>query len=457
MSSLGTHAIVIGGSLAGLLAARLLADRFDAVSIIERDELPLDALPRKGVPQGQHAHGLWPRGLQVMERLLPGLRDQLVAGGACAGDVARDFCWHHFGVLKVQADCDMPGLTMTRPFLEATVRRRVLAGPRITLRRGCSVERLLSEGSPARVTGVELRDAQGLPHHLGAALVVDASGRGSRLPIWLEQLGYQAPAESALRIDVGYASAFFERRASDAQIGHVIVQTPPQGRRAAVALAVEGGRWLVTMVGFVGERARADHVGFIEYARSLPHPGVAEIVSRAAPLSEVQTYRFATSLRRHYEKLAEFPHGLLALGDAICSFNPAYGQGMTVAASEIDALQTLLAQTTTLDGLALRFFRAAAPLIDIPWTLTSGEDWRYPQVPGRRPLVLPLLNAYVTRLHRAAGRDAAVAKAFFEVAGLQKPPPSLFAPRVAWSVLWHGGIAATSSAQPAGLANAEAD
>lgn len=457
MSAPGTHAIVIGGSLAGLLAARVLADRFDTVSIVERDDPPRDTVPRKGVPQGQHAHGLWPRGLQVMERLLPGLRGELVAGGACSGDVARDFCWVHFGVLKSQADAAMPGLTMTRPFLEAAVRRRVLAWPRITLRHGCSVERLLSGGRAAGVTGVELRDAQGMLQQHHAALVVDASGRGSRLPVWLEQLGYPAPAESALRIDVGYASAFFERHASDAHIGHILVQTPPQGRRAAVALAVEGGRWLVTMIGFVGERAHNDHRGFIEYARSLPHPSVAEIVSRAAPLSEIQTYRFVTSLRRHYEKLTEFPLGLLALGDAVCSFNPAYGQGMTVAASEIDVLQDLLGQAATLDGLAPRFFRATAPLIDIPWTLTSGEDWRYPQVPGRRPLALPLLNAYVARLHRAAGRDTAVAKAFFEVAGLQKPPTSLFRPRVAWSVMRRGGVVPAHATRREGLAHAEAD
>lgn len=457
MPKLGTHALVIGGSLAGLLAARVLADRFDSVTLIERDEVPDLAAPRKGVPQGQHAHGIWPRGLQAMDRLLPGLRNELVAGGACPGDVGRDFCWHQFGALKSQADAGLPGLTMTRPFLETAVRRRVLAWPGITLQRGCSVERLLAEGSPSRVVGVELRCDGGLLQTMRAALVVDASGRGSRLPVWLEQIGYAAPEESALRIDVGYASAFFERRSSDAHIGHIIVQTPPRGRRGAVALAVEGNRWLVTLIGFVGERARTDHAGLIDYARSLPHPSVAAIVGRSAPLSEIQTYRFATSLRRHYERLAAFPNGLLPVGDAICSFNPAYGQGMTVAASEVDALQTQLAAATTIDGLAPRFFRAAAQLVDIPWTLTSGEDWRYPQVPGKRPLPLPVVNAYVARLHRAAGRDAAVAKAFFEVAGLQKPPTSLFAPGVVWRVLRQGGAAAVSDTSATGLSSAEAD
>ena len=432
---LGAHAVVIGGSIAGLLAARVLADRFERVTLIERDHPPTDASPRKGVPQGRHAHGIWPRGLAVMERLLPGLGDELVARGAQAGDVARNFCWHQFGALKLQIDTGQPGMTMTRPLLESTVRSRVAAWRGITLRHGASVESLLAEGRPARITGVRLREGLSPFQDLRADLVVDASGRGTRTPAWLDALGYAAPPETALRIGVSYASRFHERQPGDPMIGHVIGQTPPHGRRGGVALAVEGGRWLVTLIGFVGEQPPHDEAGMAAYARSLPHPTIHDIVTRGRPLSEVQPYRFASNLRRHYEKLERFPDGLLVIGDALCSFNPAYGQGMTVAAAEAEVLERTLGAARGIEGLARPFFRAAARFIDVPWQLTTGEDYRYAEVPGRRPLPLMAVNPFVARMHRVAAEDPVVCRTFFEVAGLQKPPEALFAPAVAWRVL----------------------
>lgn len=437
---LGRHAVVIGGSIAGLLAARVLSDRFERVTVFDRDAPAPEGQPRKGVPQGRHAHGIWPRGLAVMERLLPGLRQSLVDRGAQTGDVAKDFCWHQFGALKSRIDAGMPGMTMTRPLLESAVRERVARVPTITLRHGVAVDALLAGGSPRRVRGVRIADADIDGDAIAADLVVDASGRGTRTPAWLADMGFEAPPETELRIDVGYASRFFERLPGDTTIGHVIGQTPPQGRRGGVALACEGGRWLVTLIGFVGERPPLDEAGFADYARSLPHPGIHEIVTRGGVLSEPQSYRFAANLRRHYEKLARFPDGLLVVGDAICSFNPAYGQGMTVAAAEVEVLESRLQSARSLDGLALPYFRAVARVADVPWQLTTGEDWRYPEVPGQRPAALGIVNPYVARMHRVAGSDPAVARAFFQVAGLQKGPQSLFAPAMAWRILRGAGL-----------------
>lgn len=437
------HAIVLGASMSGLMTAAVLARHCKRVTIVERDALDDDGFGwRKGVPHGRHVHGFWPRGMQVLDRLFPGFRAELLAGGATNCDSGSDFIWHQFGAMKLREPVDMPTTLMTRPFLEAHLRRRVRALPGVVLCDETSVESLIASADHRNVLGVRVSTRDGASRELRGDWVIDATGRAGLCGRWLEALGYERASESKVRIDVNYVTRLYERqRASSAQ-AHLLVNTPPAGKRAGVAFAVEGDRWVVTLAGFVGEQPPDDDASFLAYARSLPLPTIAEIIQHSRPLGEVAKFKFAYDVRRHYERLTRFPRGLLVTGDALASFNPAYGQGMTVAALEAEALDREFAARGDPGTLARRFFRQAAKIIDVAWSLTTGEDLRFPEVAGPRPAAMRWINAYVVRLHRAAALDAEVCRAFFRVAGFEARPESLFAPRIVWRVLRAGSVAA---------------
>jgi 2-polyprenyl-6-methoxyphenol hydroxylase-like FAD-dependent oxidoreductase len=248
----GSHAVVIGGSMAGLLTARILADHFDRVSVVERDWLGDTLEPpevRKGVPQGRHVHGFWARGLDYLDSILPGLRDDLVDGGAISGDVARDFVWHHFGRTKLRESVGVPATIMTRPFLEREVRHRVTAVPGLTVIAGQSVTGFLSDAENTRITGVRVKPPDGPKWDLLADLVVDASGRSGVVSRWLAGVGYESPPETKVRIDVTHATRFFRRSQPTGAFGYLIAATPPFGPRAAAWVWGSCGRWAFTLMG----------------------------------------------------------------------------------------------------------------------------------------------------------------------------------------------------------------
>lgn len=425
-----THAVVIGGSMAGLLAARVLADHFDRVTLLERDVLPEGAAQRRGVPQGQHTHGLLAGGRQVLDRLFPGFSRELVARGALTGDIVRDVRWFFEGAPLARPASGMEGLMATRPLLESGVRGRVRAIPNVVVRDGCQVAEPVACATRDRVTGVTLATGD----VIDADLVVDATGRGSHAPEWLRTHGYDAAAEERVEIGLGYTTRFFrrDRRHLHGDFGTVVPPTP-DGKRGGVMVAQEGDRWTVTLIAHFVPPAPADLAGFLAFARTLPSPDIHDVISRAEPLGGAVTSRFPASIRRRYERLTRFPEGYVVIGDGICSFNPIYGQGMSVAALEALALGDIVAAGT--HAVGRRFFRRAAPIIDTPWTTAVGSDLRMPETVGPRSRVGALVNAYVARLHVAAHTDAALALTFMRVANLLAPPSDLLKPATAWRVL----------------------
>lgn len=427
---LGKHAIVLGGSMAGLLAARVLSDHFERVMLIERDALSEDFGHRKGVPQGRHAHGLLARGQQILQTLFPDIAAELKAHGAVSdgSDVAATGLWHQYGHTKAQFDAGLPGMLMSRPLLEGIVRNRVRYLPNLTILHSTDAVQLLADDTRARVTGVRVEDrATHKSGDLSADLVIDATGRGSKAPQWLQALGYDAPGETAVGVNLAYATRIYRRDPAD--LTHIIAaEAPPHGSRGCAMLALEGDRFILTLFGYSGDHPPTDDAGFLEFARSLPTPAVYDRIKNAQPLSDVAVHKFPSNLRRHYEKLSRMPERYLVVGDAVCSFNPIYGQGMSVSAMEAEALQRVLAEAVTLDGLRKPFYEAAMPAVDVPWTLASGADLAYAKVEGARTPIVNLINAYVARLHIASSVDQTVAKTFFEVANLMKPPSVLFAP-----------------------------
>ena len=424
------HAIVIGGSMAGLLAARVLADHYERVTLVERDALAASRDNRRGVPQGRHTHGLLAGGRRVLDILFPGISEELVAAGALSGDIIGDGRWFMEGACHARFPSGLDGLLMSRPFLEGTVRERVRQLPRVQFRDNCEIDGLVTSPDKSRVVGVQIGGET-----LTADLVVDTAGRGSHSPQWLESMGYPKPEEERVEIALGYTTRFFRRHPADLN-GDVAIIIPPTplGKCGGVMIAQEGGRWTVTLTSHFGPTAPGELEGFIEFARRLPAPYVHEVVRRAEPMGEATTSRFPASVRRHYEKLERFPEGYLVMGDAMSSFNPIYGQGMTVAALESMELKAVLAEGT--GNLARRFFAQASKVVDIPWSIAVGNDLRMPEATGPRTFGTRVINAYMAKLHKAAHHDPEVALAFHKVGNLLAAPPSVMHPRIALRVLW---------------------
>jgi 2-polyprenyl-6-methoxyphenol hydroxylase-like FAD-dependent oxidoreductase len=442
MAHLGKHAIVIGASMGGLLAARVLADQYDEVTLLERDTLPETHEPRKGVPQGRHAHGLLARGREVLDQFFPGLSEEMVAQGAVYGDLVDQVRWFNHGVYLRNAPSALQGLLISRPMLEDGVRRRLLQLSNVRLLEHSDALEPVFDRTLGRVTGVrvQLQPDSGGAETITADLVVDASGRGSHSPAWLDALGYAKPREEGVQVHIGYMTRLYRRRPEHLSGKRAIVMAACQpGWRFGVILAQEDDRWIVTLGGYQGDRPPIDEAGYIEFARSLPKPEIFEVIKDAEPLTSLTQYQFSANLRRHYEELSRFPEGLLVFGDALCSFNPIYGQGMTVACTEALALRECL--TAGPHGIARRFFQAASKLIDIAWQMAVGSDLQNPAVAGKRTAQVRFINWYLAKLFQAAQHDAVLATRFLEVANLMKPPPSLMAPHIALRV-WKGNRAA---------------
>ena len=442
------QAVVLGASLAGLLAARILTERFERVVMIERDVLPPTGEHRRGVPHGRHLHGLHPRGREILEELFPGFTETLTAEGAVGCDVLGDLRWQLSGHQLRQADIGLPGLFASRPFLEGHVRAMVQRLPGVRILQETSACGLAVTPDRRTVIGVEICPARGgAPGRVAASLVVDATGRGSRIPAWLAGLGYQRPAQDRVEIGLGYATRTYRLRPG-AMNGDQMILTAgtPANPRYGVLAVTEGGRHMLTVAGICGDHPPTDPAGFGDFVATLPSADIAAAIAGAEPLDDPVPFRFPASVRHRYERLARFPAGLLVIGDAVCSFNPVYGQGITVAAAQAMTLRRLLAFGAV--PSARRYFRAIAAAIDVPWDIAVGADLAYPEVPGKRRAKVRLVNAYLPRLHAAAAHDEVLAEALVRVIGLKDRPEGLLRPDRALRVL-RGNLANIRRTHPA--------
>ncbi len=432
------HAVVLGAGMAGLFAARVLSDTHERVTLIDRDPLPAGPGVRRGVPQARHVHGFQARGVEVVEELFPGLVAELVEAGASK---ITDLSGLHFSItghlLSQKPMPITPVLVASRPYLEYRIRDRVERLPRLRFRDCLEVAGLMHETTPEGkvVTGVRVvPPGGGAEDHIPADLVVDATGRGSRTPVWLEQLGYDRPAEERIAVRVGYASQtlHLDNPASDKRFA---IEGRRPGSDVGVALfGCERGTWTFTVLG--AQRAfpaQPSREWMIAVAEQLLPRWAMEVVRTAEPLGGVVGHGHPASIRRRYDLLDRLPEGLVVIGDAVCAFNPIYGQGMSVAAEEALALRAALTEGT--QDLARRALQGAAGTVTQAWELAAGSDLAYPEVEGDPTRAMRIINRYVDRVLTVAEDDPEVARRFLGVAGLVAPRTAIFHPRVLSAVL----------------------
>jgi 2-polyprenyl-6-methoxyphenol hydroxylase-like FAD-dependent oxidoreductase len=441
-SGAGTrHAVVVGGSMAGLVAARVLAGHFDRVTVIERDRLPDGADHRKGVPQGRQLHALLARGRDVLEALFPGFGQELLAAGAVPVRMPGDvLTLTKAGWLDRRAR-GWTALSASRPLIEATVRRRLLALPGITLLDGHEATALGASRDGRVVRGVTFRrvDRDDGVTYADADLVVDASGRGSRAVPWLTELGYPAPEATRVDPDIAYATRSY--RIPDGFTADwkavMLTSRPPTMPRTGYLWPIEGGQWMVALMGAGGQHPPTDEEGHAAYLRSLSSPLIAEAVAAAEPVTEIRGHRGTTNRQWHFERMPRWPERFVVLGDAVCAFNPIYGQGMTTAAVGAETLdaclrrQRLRRPAGDLDGLAARFQRALARSNADAWMFSTGEDLRFPTTTGMTAgRVLRAQHRYLDRIEAASTRDPAVGDVYARAFGMLERPTALFRPRM---------------------------
>ena len=433
---IGEHAVVIGASITGLLAARALSEAYGRVTIVERDELPAVGEGRKAVPQGSHAHVMLASGQRSMEELLPGITDELSAAGAQSCESMREIRMVVAGheITREASGADV--LLASRPLIEGHVRRRVLALANVAVRERCDAVDLLMSRDHERVTGVRVRDRDGesREERLDTDLVVAASGRAARVPALLETIGYPRPEEDRLGVDLVYVSRRVRLPRGALGDDKLIGIGARPGLPRGVWLIAQEDHWILTAFGYGAEHhPPTDEKGYLEFVATVAPPDVLAAIRDSEPLGNLVTHGFPANQRRRYERLKRFPEGLLVAGDAISSFNPLYGQGMSVAALQAIELRRCLERGE--QRLAHRFFRAAGKVVGPAWDMAVGGDLALPEVAGHRSLLLRITNAYVERLLRVAEHDPIVAAAFGDVGDLLAPPQEVMRPRILWRVL----------------------
>ncbi len=433
--------VIIGAGMGGLLAAAAVAPYYNKVIVLDRDQLPDGPSLRKGAPQGAHVHGLLASGQTALASLLSGIIGEMIAAGGDRGDMLADGLFYVGRQRLVAGASGLQGLVASRPLLEWVIRRQIGALANVEIRTGVEVQALIHDAVHQRVTGVMVQavDATQPPTALEAALVIDSAGRGSRCLQWLQQLGYGAPPQSRQPVDVTYTSCYFERKPTDLPgLRAVLCAHAADFPTASGMLEQEGDRWVISCGGFANAAAPTDIDGFRAYLTQHAPPETAHVAAIATPIGAPVRFRYPASEHRHFERMPRFPSGYVVMGDALCSFNPVYGQGMTVAAGEAVALRQCLQHGT--DRLAPRFFKAAARLIAAPWEITVGSDLALPMVEGKRPFGFALMNRFMDRVVHTAQTDLRVAKALLAVIHLTAPSWSLLHPAMLWRV-WRGGVA----------------
>jgi 2-polyprenyl-6-methoxyphenol hydroxylase-like FAD-dependent oxidoreductase len=436
MSSLiEKKAVVIGAGMGGLAAAKALSNHFGHVTVLDRDILPSGAEPRNGTPQARHAHLLIGGGLNALADLFPGFEEDLQQSGAVKIRAGEDIRLERPGFDPFpKRDMGWDTFSMSRPLLEAVTRRRVGQLHNVTILARCRVKELVASHDGSVITAVRYETADGQLQSLHAELFVEASGRGTLTLELLDTLGLARPEETEIGIDQAYSTAIFEQPKNAPSIwkGIIVLPSAPSSSRGAFLFPIENNRWIVSLGGNHGDAPPGDMDGFLTFLKGLRTSTIYDAVKEAKQVGEIIRYLLPCSLRRHFERMSMFPGGLVPIGDAVCRFNPVFGQGMSVAAQEAVMLNRLLDVQGGggLEGLAPRFFAAIQEAIETPWGVAI-SDFVYPSTRGTRPSDFSQRIQYGIALTRLAAEDPSIHKLTAEVGNLLKPQKTLREPEIA--------------------------
>jgi 2-polyprenyl-6-methoxyphenol hydroxylase-like FAD-dependent oxidoreductase len=430
---------VLGGSIAALFAARALCEGYDEVVLVDRDKLIGVREARRGAPQGRHINGLLARGARAMEELFPEITVELVRDGCPITDLAGTVRWYVGGVPLQQTRAGLTNVAARRPLMEAHVRDRVQALGNVTFMEEYDIAGLVTTEDRAKVVGARVRCSGGANGDaeetvVTADLIVDATGRGSRTPVWLESLGYGRVKDEGAKIGLGYASRHYVLGTDPFGTNHSIISiASPDRPRGAIFTKTDSGTVELTVYGILGDHPPTDPEGFNAFAKTLTAPEIYEAITDAKPIDDPVLYKFPTTMRHRYDKMTSFPENFIVIGDAVCTPNPVFAQAQTLAA--LEALALLRHMRSGRPIRSLDFMKEVGAIIDPAWDMTTGVDLSFPGVPGRRTLKLKLIQAYMQRLLIAATQDAKFTEAFMRSAGMVDDPKALTKPGLVVNVL----------------------
>ncbi len=409
-------AIIVGAGIAGLTTARMLADHFEEVLVLDADDIPTTPDIRTGVPQGSHIHVLLPGGMEILSRFFPTLEAELDAhGGLSAGPSewygltshGKTYRLSRFQPTPLERPAGAPSnRVQSRALLEHCIRTQVDALPNVACRYQTRViDPIVEDGAIAGVCVAPDNE------ELRADLVIDASGRVSQTLGWLDKLGLPRPQDEAVHCDFAYCSALFQPDRSDlfTDVGFLI-SSPRKGKyikRAGSFARMETGEWLVTFAGRLGDHPPKDSDGFFAYADTLAEPNIADLLKQARLVSGPRQYLFPKSLRRRYDRLADFPDGLLPIGDAICHINPGYSQGMSLGLRQVASLEQVLSERRNQDAPLQRiwedFLPRAYEQTRAPWVFAALQDFSKKGTTGDFPDEEPAITE-IKRLSKRADK-----------------------------------------------------
>ncbi|MEU4347634.1 FAD-dependent monooxygenase [Streptomyces sp. NPDC023838] len=432
-----SRALVLGGGLAGVLAAHLLADHFSEVLVIERDTPAVGPVNRKGIPQGRHAHVLNAGGARVLDTLLPGVVDDLVEAGAHRlGLPDRLVCHTSAGWMR-RFPHHLSMVASSRPLLDWTVLSRVMAAGKVQVHNGHEVVGLIGDQSGVRGVRVRIRTS-GRDAVIEADAVVDATGRGSHTTDFLKELGFGPIQTQTVDSGTVYSTRVYQAPEGAEEFPMVTIQGQPRSGRpgmGALVLPVEGGRWMVTLSGTRGAEPPTDPEGFAAFARALPDPAVTRLIDAGEALTAPRGFRATANVRHRFDRARRWPAGFVAVGDAVARFNPVYGHGMSAAIRSVAILGTCLRRHGLDWNGARKAQRAIGRAFEQPWLVATAQDVLYPNVVGaRRPRTAKAWVWFFDRLTHVASGDPVVLNALLDAYSLSRSFAVLCAPRVLFAV-----------------------
>ncbi|OHX48525.1 FAD-dependent oxidoreductase [Cytobacillus oceanisediminis] len=434
-------AVIIGGGISGKLAARVLSEIFQEVIILERDSEPHGPFPRKGVPQGEHIHALLFSGANGLEELFPGITEKFNASGAVKINSTQDISWFHHGVWKLRYVGDYTTILQTRPHLEWHIEQYLKNIPNVTIQYSQNVQNFIYIEEENRITGVEIINGSNSIRTLNADLIVDASGVNGLSSRWLNKREVHIPEET-VKIDLSYFTKTLQlpdNQNRDWSI-KLLYPNPPFEKIGGGISKVEGNRFLVTFMGYHNEINEKEILksdnSFIEIAKKLPKLDIYQELKVATALSSTSTYRVPNITWRRFDKVNNFPNGLLMIGDTICRIDPFFGQGMSIAVMEALALKELLTnETYTNQKMIETFHQQAVKIISPIWNMVITEDFRYPETIGKKPAGLSIQQWYAKNIFLLSSENKDIYNSFIKVMHLLRPTSTLMHPRIIKSVL----------------------